>query len=265
MDGTAAFERCDVGRAVGSADGGEGSERSAAEAKQPGVCGGGAVPGAHRSAVAGSAGGVWALAGRVYALSPVGKSRGVAWDVGEAFAGSDAGIFGTVRGQHPHTGTSARCWGAQKNGPDQALGRSRGGLTTKLHAATTDEDTAVGLSLTCGQRHDLIGFDPVYEQACQAGTPSSLAADRAYDADALRARMADAKVQCVIPGKCNRIRPIAYSKKLYRRRHKVENWFRKIMDFRRVATRYDKLACCFLAVTHLASAVILLRAFVNTP
>ena len=119
--------------------------------------------------------------------------------------------------------------------------------------------------MTAGERHDLLGFDALYTQAQEGGTLARLTADRAYDADQVRERLAEDDVTCVIPPRKNRRRPPPCSRRLYRRRHKIENWFRKIQDFRRLATRYDKLAACYLALVHLASTVILLRSFVNTP
>jgi transposase len=121
------------------------------------------------------------------------------------------------------------------------------------------------LALSGGERHDINGFAPVYAQAQEAGTVVRLTADRAYDADALRERLADDEVDCVIPPRRNRRHPAQCSRRLYRRRHKVENWIRKLQDFRRLATRYDKLAACYLALVHLASSLILLRFFVNAP
>jgi transposase len=123
----------------------------------------------------------------------------------------------------------------------------------------------VALALTAGERHDLIGFDAVYTEAQAAGTVARLTADRAYDADELRARLARDQVECVIPGRKNRLQPPPCSRRLYRARHQIENWIRKLHDFRRLATRYEKLAACYLALAHLASTVILLRSFVNTP
>lgn len=138
-------------------------------------------------------------------------------------------------------------------------------MTTKVHAASTDEHTAVALTLSAGERHDLIGFDEIYAQAQEAGTLARLTADRGYDADDVRARLASDQVECVIPPRKNRLEPLPCSRRLYRRRHKIENWFRKLQDFRRLATRYEKLAACFLALVHLGSTLILLRSFVNTP
>ncbi len=145
------------------------------------------------------------------------------------------------------------------------MGRSRGGLTTKLHAASTDEHTAVALSLTAGERHDTVGFAEIYSQARRAGNVGTLTADRAYDTDAIRAQLKADKVTCVIPPKKNRLHPPRCSRRRYRERHKIENFFRKLQDFRRVATRYDKLARCYLSLVHLACSLLVLRDFVNTP
>jgi transposase len=123
----------------------------------------------------------------------------------------------------------------------------------------------VALTLTPGHRHDSIGFDEIYLQAQAAGPLGRLTADRAYDSGAIRARLASDHVTCVIPPNPVRLRPPYYSRRLYRKRHQIENWFRKLQDFRRLATRYDKLAACYLAFVHLGSTLIFLRSFVNTP
>lgn len=134
-----------------------------------------------------------------------------------------------------------------------------------MHAASTDEHRAVALTLTAGHRHDSIAFPSVYAQARAAGQLHRLTADRAYDALAIRTQLQQDQVAYVIPGIRGRHHQPCYCPLLYRQRHKIENWFRKLQDFRRLATRYDKLAACFLALVHLASAFIYLRSFVNTP
>ena len=82
-----------------------------------------------------------------------------------------------------------------------------------------------------------------------------LLADKAYDADHLRRSLRDAKVVPVIPGRRNRKRAIRYDKQHYCARHLVENAFCRLKDFRRVATRYDKLAANFLSGVALATAI----------
>jgi len=145
------------------------------------------------------------------------------------------------------------------------MGRSKGGLTTKIHVAALSPSRVAAVALSPGQRGDLPLVPELWEQAEQKGRIRSFTADRAYDSNAMRDDLALAGVKCVIPPKCcRRIKP-AFSKMLYRRRHKVENWFRRIQDFRRVATRYDKLACMFMAFVHVTAAVIAVRDLVNTP
>jgi transposase len=119
--------------------------------------------------------------------------------------------------------------------------------------------------LSGGEAADCKNFLEVYAAAKKKGTVVWTAADRAYDTNEIRDLLVADKVRCVIPSKCNRVIQIPHSKRLYRLRHKVENFFRKTQDFRRVATRYDKLGSVFLAFVHLASSFIFLRDFVNTP
>lgn len=80
-------------------------------------------------------------------------------------------------------------------------------------------------------------------------------ADKGYDADALRKELRSRGKVPVIPGRCNRKRKIVFDRARYRERHRVENAFCDIKDFRRVATRYDKLARNFLSTVALAILV----------
>ena len=80
-------------------------------------------------------------------------------------------------------------------------------------------------------------------------------ADKGYDAKSLRTLLRNASIVPVIPGRRNRRRPIAYDTRRYRDRHLVENAFCRLKDFRRVATRYDKLARNFLSAVAIATLV----------
>ncbi len=82
-----------------------------------------------------------------------------------------------------------------------------------------------------------------------------LLADKGYDADALRRSLRQAGAVPVIPGRRSRKRAVRYDKQRYRDRHLIENAFCRLKDFRRVATRYDKLAANFLSGVALATAV----------
>lgn len=89
----------------------------------------------------------------------------------------------------------------------------------------------------------------------RAGRIRYLLGDKGYDADSLRRSLREAGAIPVIPGRCNRKRTIRYDKQRYRGRHLVENAFCRLKDFRRIATRYDKLATNLLSAVALATAV----------
>ena len=89
-----------------------------------------------------------------------------------------------------------------------------------------------------------------------AGPIKRLIADKAYDANSLRQLLADRAIKTVIPSTASRSCPIPYSKSAYRQRNLIERMFARLKDFRRVATRYDKLARNFLAGALLAATVI---------
>jgi transposase len=136
------------------------------------------------------------------------------------------------------------------------MGRSRGGLTTKIHAIVDAEGMPIALKLTEGQAHDGRSAEDMLG-TLRAG--DILLADRAYDSDALRqtltARGAWANVK-PMPGRKNLP---AFSPFLYRYRNLVERFFNKLKHFRAVATRYDKNPDNYLASVKLASTRIWMR------
>jgi transposase len=160
---------------------------------------------------------------------------------------------------HDGARASARGRRAKKNGPDQALGRSRGGWGTKIHAATIDENCAVALHLTAGQAHDGRQFESLYESLDPDNVLESAALDKGYDADRIRARLAHDGIEPVIPPISTRSKKLPYDKELYRGRNRIERYFNKLKQFRRIATRYDKLAKTFLAALHLVAAFLAIR------
>ena len=111
----------------------------------------------------------------------------------------------------------------------------------------------VRLGLTAGEAHDNRLADKLLSRL-KSGT--MLLADRGYDADWIRALVAERGVLANIPPRCNRNEPICFSPYLYRARNLVERFFNKIKQCRRVATRYDKLAANYLAFIQLASCLI---------
>jgi transposase len=136
------------------------------------------------------------------------------------------------------------------------MGRSRGGLTTKIHALVDANGLPIALKLTEGQAHDA---PPAIELVADIGPGQILLADRAYDTDALRDSLAARGAWANVKPKTNRTRTLAFSAFLYKERNLVERFFNKIKHFRGVATRYDKLAENYLAGVKLASARIWMR------
>ena len=130
------------------------------------------------------------------------------------------------------------------------MGRSRGGLTTKIHALVDAEGLPISLKLTEGQAHDGRSASDMLEGLSQG---QILLADRAYDADALRQSLKQRGAWGNIKPMPNRRNTPAFSAFLYRQRNLVERFFNKIKHFRAVATRFDKRADNFLAGVKLAS------------
>ena len=147
----------------------------------------------------------------------------------------------------------------KKNGLDQALGRSRGGLSTKIHAATIDENCAVALHLTPGQAHDGRQFESLYESLDADNVLESAALDRGYDADRIRERLALDGIEPVIPPISTRSQKLHYDKERYRERNRIERFFNKIKNFRRIATRYDKLRKTFFAAVYLCASFLIAK------
>lgn len=106
--------------------------------------------------------------------------------------------------------------------------------------------------LTPGNVSDIKAAPALLERA---GRMRYLLGDKGYDADSLRRALREGGATPVIPGRRNRKRAIRYDKERYRARHLVENAFCRLKDFRRVATRYDKLAVNFLSAVAIATAI----------
>lgn len=136
------------------------------------------------------------------------------------------------------------------------MGRSRGGLTTKIHALVDANGLPVKLKLTAGQAHD---GPSAQDMLGDLSGGQVLLADAAYDSDALRARMKQAGGwACVKPTSRRKNRP-AFSPFLYRYRNVVERFFCKLKHFRAVATRYEKHDDNYLALVKLAASRICIR------
>jgi putative transposase len=111
----------------------------------------------------------------------------------------------------------------------------------------------VALALTEGQRSDYKGAAMLLPHLPKA---KELLADRGYDADWFRAALTEKGITPCIPPKKNRKTTVEYDKILYKQRHKIENMFARIKDWRRIATRYDRCAHTFMAAILIASITI---------
>ena len=142
------------------------------------------------------------------------------------------------------------------------MGRSRGGLTTKIHARVDGQGRPIQLLITPGQAHDLTATDALLADL-KRGT--ILIADKAYDADRLRQHLKARGAVANIPNMIRRKRRFRWKKALYLQRNLIERFFNKLKQFRRIATRYDKLGATFQAFLQLAVVRISLRSIESTP
>ena len=134
----------------------------------------------------------------------------------------------------------------------QAMGRTKGGMNTKVHAVVDEAGQPMRLFLSAGNEADISHAPTLTEEIPAA----MLVADKGYDSDSFRQWLLDHGVKPCIPPRSNRRHPSTYSKRSYRKRHVVENFFERIKNFRRVATRYDKLAETYLGFVCLASTIV---------
>ena len=151
---------------------------------------------------------------------------------------------------HQH---AAGAVGGQKR---QALGRSRGGFGTKLHAKVDSFGMPLRICITGGEKHESGQAVRLYAtDRCKF-----LLADKGYDNGAFRDFLGNNNTLAVIPGRRNRREAIIYDKAIYKERNFVERFFNRIKQYRRVATRYDKLAVTFMGTIVIACIMIWLKA-----
>jgi transposase len=126
-------------------------------------------------------------------------------------------------------------------------------LNSKLHAVTGQDGKPLILLLTPGQMSDRKGAALMLPALPPA---KSLTGDKGYDSDAFRSALIEKGIEPCIPPKKNRKRPQPYDEALYKKRHKIENSFGWLKDWRRIATRYDRCAHAFFSAICIAAAFI---------
>jgi transposase len=136
------------------------------------------------------------------------------------------------------------------------MGRSRGGLTTKIHVLVDANGNPILIKLSEGQAHDGRSARDMLEGL---GAGQILLADCAYDSDALRNSLAERGAWANVKPMSRRVNIPAFSPFLYRYRNLVERFFSKIKHFRAVATRFEKHDANYLAIVKLAAARIWMR------
>ena len=147
--------------------------------------------------------------------------------------------------------------GRQKKGgqASQALGRSRGGFSTKVHVGVDGLGNPLRFRLTGGQEHDVTQA----EELINGLDSEYVVADRAYDSNQFIESIIRSGAVPVIPPRSNRKAAHSYDEYLYRERHLVECFIGKIKHFRRIFSRFDKLANRYLGFLHFVGALIWLR------
>ena len=139
-----------------------------------------------------------------------------------------------------------------------ALGRSRGGYSTKLHLLTDANGHVLSMTLTAGQAHESTEFDRLLAN-CRLGLlryanrPMRIAGDKGYSSHAIRNSIAYQRIEPVIPARSNETQQSRFDHEMYRRRNIIERVIGWLKESRRVATRYDKLPCSYLTFVQLAA------------
>lgn len=137
-------------------------------------------------------------------------------------------------------------------------------MTSKVMVSAADEDTVIAIDVAPGSAHDAPLLKPILKQtASRIGSLDEVVADKAFDGEPQRKACEAAGAKPVIPPKANRVNPARLDKEAYRERNRVERLFGKLKEFRRVATRYEKLKATFLGWLQLVFGFIRLTAKTN--
>jgi transposase len=158
----------------------------------------------------------------------------------------------TVVRAHPCAAGARKTNGGQDA---QALGRSRGGFSTKIHVSVDGVGNPLRLILTPGQAGD----SPQAARLLAGLSPERVIGDRAYDTNDLRQQLADQGAEAVIPAHPRRTEPVAYDTHWYKERHLVECFINKIKHVRRVFSRFEKLDSRYMGFLQFTSVLIWLR------
>ena len=158
-------------------------------------------------------------------------------------------IDATIIRAHQHSA------GARGGQEQQALGKSCGGFSSKIHAKVDSFGMPLNFIITAGQAHEIRSAESLLRDEHS----DYLLADRGYDSDDFREVLKARGTEAVIPGKRNRLIEIEYDAHIYKERNFVERFFNRIKHFRRIATRYDKTSIMFMGSLILAGILMWLK------
>jgi transposase len=185
---------------------------------------------------------------------------------------SAAAAAGAAPAQGPSVGPQ------RPKGDRETLGRSRGGLTSKVHLAADSHCRVLARVTSAGHRHDSLGFEPVMARiriprpgrGRPRTRPDRVLADKAYSSRAIRSHLRRRKIKATIPEPADQVnnrarkgsrggRPPGFDKQLYKQRNVVERAINKLRQHRAVATRYDKRDFVWRGTIDVAAIRIWLR------
>ena len=135
----------------------------------------------------------------------------------------------------------------------------RGGFTSKIHAVTEENGKIIRILITSGNVHDSTQAKNLLDSIMHKD--SYIVGDRAYDSDEIISYIEQKEAIAVIPPRKNRKNKREYSKEIYKNRNQIERFFNRLKQFRRIATRYDKLLFSFLSLVELAVVFITIPKF----
>ncbi|GAA6620245.1 IS5 family transposase [Scytonema sp. NUACC26] len=174
------------------------------------------------------------------------------------------GLGGSLRGRNSHTRPPACCRWKKGGEEDEKLGRSRGGFSTKIHIRCEGQGKPITFILSPGQRNESIFLEQLMEQGAvkRSGRgrprlrPLRLVGDKGYTGRRIRNYLRRRGIRLTIPRLSNEPRRGPKAFEIYRQRNVVERTINRLKQFRRIATRYEKLAANYTAMITIASIIL---------